>query len=190
MKIIEKQFLATAIMTVVGIAVLMSGVLDQYLSKSGHIPLVPLLFLTGCLGGLTNHYRRLQALPVSDAALTAITSHWSIVIQSIASPGLGGVFAVIAYLGFGSGLWEGALIPKFEGADLPYNSADALKGLFHMIPCQNKDVAMMFIWAFFAGFSERFVPNLLDRLARESDEPPRPPNPPLVGTLPPLPPEG
>lgn len=185
MKIIEKQFLVTASMTVVVIALLMAAVLDQHLSVTGHVPLVPLFFLSGCVGGITNHYRRLQSLPFTEEQLTSITSPYSFIIQSIASPCLGGVFAVILYLAFGSCLLRGPLFPAFNGADLPYESANELKGLFLLIPCTNKDVAMMFIWAFLAGFSERFVPNWLDKLAHDANDgshlekPPRP-----TGSLP------
>lgn len=170
MKIIEKQFLVTATMTIVVIALLMAAVLDHYLSSTGHVPLVPLYFLAGCVGGITNHYRRLQSLPFTEEQLTSITSPYSFIIQSIASPCLGGVFAVTLYLAFGSKMVEGPLFPAFTGDDELYNSDNGLKGLFLLIPCRNKDVAMMFIWAFLAGFSERFVPNWLDKLAVDAND--------------------
>jgi hypothetical protein len=173
MKIIEKQFLVTATMTVVVIGLLMAAVLDHYKrpkGETGHVPLVPLYFLAGCVGGITNHYRRLQSLPLTEEQLTSITSPYSFIIQSIASPCLGGVFAVTLYLAFGSSLIKGPLFPEFTGAGEPYNSDEGLKGLFDLIPCTNKDVAMMFIWAFVAGFSERFVPNWLDKLALDAND--------------------
>lgn len=36
-------------------------------------------------------------------------------------------------------------------------------------PATNLDIGKMLIWAFVAGFSERLIPNVLDRLARQAE---------------------
>lgn len=65
---------------------------------------------------------------------------------------LGAVFASILLFAFIGGLVQGSLFPKIE--------AHSWIALSFRVP----DWSKLLVWSFIAGFSERFVPDLLDNL--------------------------
>jgi hypothetical protein len=164
MRLIEKQFVVAGSVTLT-CAVAATVILFSADRSKGPetFPLLGLVFLAGCIGGTTNHYRRLQLLPKKDEELRAIASQPAFVLQAIVSPVLGGIFAVAAYLIFAGKLLEGPLFPSFQKADLPYEN---VKGFFNVTPKDNIDAAKVLFWGFVSGFSERFVPNLLDKFSK------------------------
>jgi hypothetical protein len=79
---------------------------------------------------------------------------------------MGGVFGVIFYLTLLSGVVQGDLFPSFEGLNDEYSS---LFDMFHnTTPSENHDAAKAVFWGFLAGFSERFVPNILDKAGKRT----------------------
>lgn len=69
----------------------------------------------------------------------------------------GAVFASLLFLAFIGGLIQGSLFPQFEGDG----------GWFSTI-FRPPSWARLMVWSFIAGFSERFVPDLLDNLILRS----------------------
>jgi|SRR5579862_1826990 len=65
---------------------------------------------------------------------------------------LGAVFASVLFFTFIGGLVQGSLFPDIN--------ASSWKGLSFRVPSWCK----LLVWSFIAGFSERFVPDLLDNL--------------------------
>jgi hypothetical protein len=168
MRIIEKHFAISGVTTLVSALVVYLFLKYADESSSGDaFPLLALIFLAGGLGGTTNHYRRLQLIPDKDEKLQALASWPSIVIQAVVSPALGGIFAVVAYLIFAAGLLKGPLFPEFKDMEMPYQR---LKQFCEIGPKVQLDTAKLLVWAFLAGFSEKFVPNLLDRLAQDAEK--------------------
>jgi hypothetical protein len=85
-------------------------------------------------------------------------------------PFFGGIFALLFYVLVLSGILEGALFPKFvmpEFAAQP-TSDDMKKFLLETYPASGQDFARLTVWSFLAGFSERLVPNILNRTAGEA----------------------
>ncbi|MBX3564557.1 MAG: hypothetical protein KF730_08280 [Sphingomonas sp.] len=76
---------------------------------------------------------------------------------------LGGVFAGMLTLMFVGGLVQGSLFPTFRAA--------RWYELFFDVPSWAK----LMVWTFIAGFSERFVPDLLTRLIQQSSNPTKEP---------------
>jgi hypothetical protein len=66
--------------------------------------------------------------------------------------------ASILYFFFNSGLLEGSLWPKLDG--IKFSS-----------PVPSRDLCLLVIWSFVAGFSENFVPNILVKTEQRSDKP-------------------
>lgn len=86
-------------------------------------------------------------------------------------------FAFLLYLVFMGGLLSGGLFPEFPGSADPFRSIGGF--VLEVNPGTNADFAKLLVWSFVAGFSEKFVPNLIAKLeglaSRRSDEPPADP---------------
>lgn len=136
-----------------------------YLARAGG-PLCLVIFMVGTVGGTANNFRRVQKMAGGSIAKLDVTTMRLITIQIYTSPILGGVFAFALYLIFMVGLLEGTFFPKFKFAGEAYESFATFAALTE--PATNADVAKAVIWAFIAGFSERLVPNFIDKIAKEA----------------------
>ena len=157
---------------------------DQRL-QAPFLPIFITCLFAGILGGFISALRRMQS--ISDDSDSVI------VIQGIAgadfwlwfSPMLGGVFAVVALLFFLSGLIGGTIFPQFEQA--PGDLAGHWRFWTTLVPHSHGDYAKLFLWCFIAGFAERLIPDMIDRLIKRADDAqsgtpvPIPTNSPLVG---------
>jgi len=77
-------------------------------------------------------------------------------------------FAVVLYLLFVSNIVQGSIFPSFICVDADFSGLDAfVRGVQ---PAKNVDVAKCLVWGFIAGYSERFVPNILERISTEAEE--------------------
>lgn len=80
-------------------------------------------------------------------------------------------FACVLYLIFMGGLLRGGLFPEFRGAGTMFRDVESFVLLVH--PASNADFAKLMVWSFIAGFSEKFVPNLISQLAGSTPRGPR-----------------
>lgn len=87
--------------------------------------------------------------------------------QFYLSPLVGGIFGLLLWMSFFGGMIQGSLFPTIDGIDKPYTNFFNL--MAHTRPASYSDAAKGIVWSFLAGYSERFVPNILDRLAEERD---------------------
>lgn len=121
------------------------------------------IFFAGSVGAVINNYYRLARLHDSGA-IAHISQPRVIVTQFYVSLLFSGILGFIAYGLFASSLLQGDLFPKFKHMEHPYVSLQTLLTLAS--PATNLDAAKAVIWAFIAGFSERFVPNAIDALTK------------------------
>ena len=82
------------------------------------------------------------------------------------------IAAVTLYLVFASGLVMGDLVPTFRLSDLGTRQDDFANFIANWQPAGPVDYSKALVWGFVAGFSERFVPDLLARFASQAPEPP------------------
>ena len=77
--------------------------------------------------------------------------------------GVAVVFAMLLHLVFMAGLLEGPLFPKYSRSEDAF--VDMAKFVLIVDPKTYADAAKVVVWSFIAGYSEKFVPNLIARLA-------------------------
>jgi hypothetical protein len=68
-------------------------------------------------------------------------------------------FAFALYVMILSGILGGDVFPQFAGTDADFHGMRSF--WFDVDPLQNIDVAKLIFWSFVAGYSERFVPNVV-----------------------------
>jgi hypothetical protein len=119
-----------------------------------------LCFCCGLIGGFVSIQQRLRKL--GDEELELLSKSW---FQVLLIPIYGGIFSLVLYVGFLSEIIKGSLFPQFT--ILPFatvpTTEDAIKFLQTTCPTSGQDLAKFLFWSFVAGFSERFVPQLLDK---------------------------
>jgi hypothetical protein len=135
----------------------------------------PLLIigLVGALGGAANNYRRLAEFDETkflyDSRLRqlALRGVYSSMMWAT-------VLALIFYIVMQAGLVQGELFPKFGGRHFAAGQVADGPGILDFLwmrePEGYTDRAKAIVWAFIAGYSEKFVPNILDDLDSNSKD--------------------
>lgn len=127
--------------------------------SDSEFPLTMAIFLTGAGGGIISTYFRLKSLPPTQVEANAI-------IQIYVTPIVAGLLGWICYAFFLTEMLQGPLFPNFTGKDIKYTD---LSSVFMIKPDQSLDAAKALLWAFVAGFSEKLIPNILDKLALQAE---------------------
>ena len=128
-----------------------------------------MVFFSGTIGAVVNNYYRLSRLSKQEEIESSELNKPGIIIQMYVSLFLSGILGFVAYGLFMSGLLQGELFPKFsDNINQPYG--DLYSFLVSVQPKNNSDAAKAIVWAFVAGFSERFIPNVLDSLVSRSEQ--------------------
>lgn len=130
-----------------------------WLGNSGNsVSLLLVVFLTGAAGGVISNYFRIRELPEQTIGTNAI-------IQIYVTPLISGLLSWVSYAICLSGFLQGSLFPAFAGSDVRYEN---LEQMFSVVkPETTLDVAKVLLWSFVAGFFEKFIPNILDKIAGE-----------------------
>lgn len=155
--------LATAL--VVLVVVMVAGAFYAYLSPDGRAINAPIAaFAAGVVGGFVGLQRRLKSM--SDDDLTLLANSW---VYVGLSPLVGGILAVVLYVLFLSTLVSGDLFPRFV-PDAPNPSPQLQKGYSAIFAVHGEavDYAKMMFWSFVAGFSERFVTDIVSKFENGS----------------------
>jgi hypothetical protein len=185
MRLLKNAFLHACVPPLLIFLVLGSGL---WLNESAHgIPLTLAIFLIGAGGGVISTYFRLKEVAPATVATNAI-------LQIYVTPLIAGMLGWICYAFFLTGMLEGPLFPRFTGQTTGYVDLDSVLAIK---PASVLDAAKALLWAFVAGFSEKLIPNILDKLAGTLEEeagtdrahpgaPPAPPPP--MPPMPPIPP--
>ena len=80
------------------------------------------------------------------------------------------VFALFLYVVFMSGIVTGSLFPQFRVTSEECREyIDMMKFMSKCLPNSNEDVAKMLTWAFVAGYAEKFVPNLINKISSKAE---------------------
>ncbi len=121
-------------------------------------------FFAGVIGGFVGLQRRLKSMSSEDLLLLAHS--W---VYVWISPIVGGVLAVVLYVLFISNLVSGDLFPKFVPDVI--TAEEVIKKNFSVVFAvhgEAVDYAKMMFWSFVAGFSERFVTDIISKFEKQS----------------------
>lgn len=128
---------------------------------------------SGMVGAVMSIFRRIQVTqitPISDPVVELSSlEHGKIGIWL--SMFSGGVFAVVLYILFASGLFTvPGVTPYFSQAGASPLSGFTLYSFADAVGPKNyQDFAKVVAWSFAAGFLERLVPDVLDRLGQRAE---------------------
>ncbi len=130
-------------------------------APSGEVefPLTMAIFIAGAGGGVISTYFRLKNVAPTKVEANAI-------LQIYITPIIAGLLGWICYAFFITEMIRGPLFPEFVNKEEAY---DGLKSVFQIHPQHTLDAAKALLWAFIAGFSEKLIPNILDKLAQQAE---------------------
>jgi hypothetical protein len=124
------------------------------------VPISVFVGLAAIVGSALNQpFRRDDGIP--DHAYPVLYFLWKCSVAV--------AFAFVLYLVFMGGILSGELFPAFQNTTEPFVSIGQFVGCVN--PDTNADFAKLLLWAFVAGFSEKFVPNLIARLEGQASGP-------------------
>jgi hypothetical protein len=131
------------------------------------VSLIPLVLFAGAAGASISLQNRLQRVPTTgDSIINLFALKHGCASLSL-TPIMGALFALVAYLLFISGLVKGELFPKIriaESTGQPHDYRSFGSYLSSMCPIDSLNFAKLLIFCFIAGFAERLIPDVLDRL--------------------------
>jgi hypothetical protein len=151
------------------IAVCLSGY--HYYPGLSNVPLVLVIMTVSVLGAFVSAQRRIQTVPDDGDPVLSVLQLENGTAGILLAPISGAIFGVILYLIFTGHLVQGELFPKINS-----ETSESITGLAFRVfslntgPATGLDFAKLLVWSFVAGFAERFVPDVLDRLIAKSSE--------------------
>ncbi|MDX1677814.1 hypothetical protein [Arsukibacterium sp.] len=149
------------------VAVLVVGAISAItLFGEGRLMITWLCFLCGIIGGFVSIQQRIRK--VSDEELELLNRSW---FPILLVPIFGGVFSLVLYVIFLSGIMTGGAFPEFDFPVKPEGLSDTfyMKAvLSQTYPSTGQDLAKLVFWSFVSGFSERFVPQIVTKISNTS----------------------
>jgi hypothetical protein len=133
------------------------------------IATVWVVFFSGQMGGFLSVQHRLQKLDGGDPLFRELqlSSGWFSVV--VVAPIVGSFFAVLLYFLFVAGLLKGGFFPSFVDFTPAHGAAVTIADfLKNGTPASIADWGKLLVWSFIAGFAERFVPDVVDRLSGDA----------------------
>lgn len=124
------------------------------------------IFMSGFIGGFVSIQQRLPKIKVNE--LRQLSQSW---LSILLIPVNGGIFAIVLTLMFLTGIFEGSLFPNFLQAECneECSAVNFTIWLFEISPKEGADFAKLLFWSFVAGFSERFVPQIIQKTTDQVD---------------------
>jgi len=168
---IEKAITTNVFFCVVAHTVLWAATLliSAWVLQLPFLSMLATVVYAGIIGGYVSSLRRVQTIQPEFDSLMTIQSLQNSRYFLWLSPLLGAIFAVVLLLVFIANLVGGTVFPGFsvaptcDGCDsnMWLKMWPFLKTLH---PKDGGEYAKLFLWSFIAGFAERFVPDILDRV--------------------------
>jgi hypothetical protein len=151
-RVTRRLFIALGTLFAVALALIVWAAVSQ-----SQYVVPPVVVASGLIGGFVGLQRRLKDLTVPDLQL--IADSW---IYTCLSPLVGGVLALLLYVLFLSELVSGDLFPHFV-PDAGLQDPPGFSSIFMQHGERYQEYAKLLFWCFVAGFSERFVTDVISR---------------------------
>jgi len=137
-----------------------------YLSPAHRLMISWLSFECGIIGGFVSIQQRLRK--INDEELLLLSQSWTTILVI---PVYGGIFSLVLYVLFLSGLIHGPMFPEFYMPVFhdPPVTDDLVALLRTTYPKTGPDFAKLVFWTFVAGFSERLVPQIIQKVSTAGD---------------------
>jgi hypothetical protein len=166
LQFITRRLVIFTLVILAALAVTVYSVL--LLTKREGSILVLLVFAAGLLGGFVSIQQRLPR--ISGAELRVLANSW---ISITLIPINGGIFAMVLMFVFIGGIVQGELFPNYPEFKIS-NVTEFFNWIENGYPLTGADVSKLLFWAFVAGFSERFVPQVIMKVSKQADAKPAP----------------
>jgi len=159
-----------------GGTILLAGGLAIYLiwayRTGASPPLLPLIVLAGMLGAFFSALTRLYKVDEAGAGLVTPTvgdlgAH--LVFYSLIPPVVGAIAALVLYLVFAGKMLAGGLFPAISCV-IGKPCTSVLELMDNYWPTNPEDYGRALVWSFAAGFSERLVPDVLQRMVQKTQD--------------------
>ncbi len=163
-------FLSTFVITVFVAALLIYA----EVTKKDVITILPIVILAGILGSFVSALNRIYSatdiFPVGKYTDLLKEANVYLIAYSSIPPLVGAISATILYLFFAAQLElvTSPVFPKFACKN-EMGCTEFLTFQSYWGPKEAEDYAKAIVWGFIAGFSERFVPDILNRITTESN---------------------
>jgi hypothetical protein len=152
-----------ALAAIVVVALLLGLQIWRQIPAASKFPIAWFIIVAAILGAAVNE-------PFREDKTRSPTYSW-IAAYMLWKASVAVVFAFVAYLMAIGGLVGGDLFPQFVETPLRqgqvWNMDTFMTGVD---PKTYKDVAKVLVWSFVAGYSEKFVPNLIGKLLEKTSE--------------------
>ncbi|OIQ49454.1 hypothetical protein BerOc1_01379 [Pseudodesulfovibrio hydrargyri] len=123
------------------------------------------VFGCGIMGGFVSIQQRLGS--IEDDELDILSKSWASVLII---PLFGGIFALVLYVIFLTGILDLPIFPKFYIPAFTNDRAVDLPAFLQRTsPVSGQDMAKVMFWSFVAGFSERFVPQVIRSVTSQTE---------------------
>jgi hypothetical protein len=158
---------------IIGVAFL---ALMLYFDKTGRggITIMVAVIVAGAFGGFVSSLRRLYSFqdifPRRRYVQLFRRLNFYVIAYSFVPALVGMIGASVLYVVFAAGLLKGDLFPEFHCGDTLRSCGDFHAFVASWRPNGATANAKAIVWGFIAGFSERFVPDILNRLGSESSK--------------------
>lgn len=161
-------------------AVFLVGILLSIIFYKGdNLPVLIVVILAGFVGGFVSSLTRLHQFkkffPKEAYDELKKIHRFKIVVFSLIPPLIGGIAAVVLYGIFAGGMLSGTFFPEFGYVPQHLSSdnnvtSDFINTVADWRPKEAIDYIKAIVWGFIAGFSERFVPNILEGFTKKDSD--------------------
>jgi hypothetical protein len=171
---VHRQIVGWLFLSTVCIVIIVGVLLWSFYAGQNATSMLLIVLLAGILGGFVSALKRIydfqSIFPLPHYHHFLKKSNLYLVMYSMIPPLVGAIGAVILYVIFASKIITGPLFPSFS-CGLGPDKCNDLKVILHeWRPSLAEDYAKVVVWGFIAGFSERFVPDILNRLSKQGTD--------------------